>query len=103
MKIRKYDAIPTLGFTEKIIKGAGTGQNAEWLAECIDAHTRLHNAIQYMTESVKDHESYSADILMYILLGMDFDTFESAMKAESQPITEFLSIDKDYNRGEQKS
>lgn len=83
MNIRKYDAIPTLGFTEKIINSAGTGQNAEWLAECVDAHARLHNAIQYMTESVKDHECFEQEVIVYILTGMDQASFENAAKAEA--------------------
>lgn len=83
MKIRNYDAIPTLGFTEKIINGAGTGQNAEWLAECVDAHTRLHNAILYMEQSVADHGYFEQEVVTYILTGMDQVSFENAAKAEA--------------------
>lgn len=84
MSIRKYDITPSSGFIDRIYEHAGTSTDSMFITECIEAHTRMHNAMKYISSSMADHEWFDPSVLLYILSGMDRETFANTAKAEHQ-------------------
>lgn len=68
---------PSARFTEHVRSALVFDEDWTFLAEALDAKVRAERLIEYMKTCAKNEGYISADIVSYILTGLDFDAFKA--------------------------